>query len=286
MEHDNEIAFSDWQSRLLPYAYNILGDSMEAEDVVQEVLSHYLLNPADHIQKPLHYLVKSVINRSITEKKKIQVRKEKYRGEWLPAPVSTEEGIYRHADRNSIINYSLLLLLERLNAKERAAFILKETFDFAHHEIADVLETSEENSRQLYKRARKKLEPDIDGVLTMSPESKATIESLTDAILQADVDRLKLLLSNDVRSISDGGEKVKAARNIISGKDHVAKFLQAIYGKYLVPNTKYQFTTLNRLPAILFRSDGKVYRCMLFDIQENVIQGIYIVVNPDKLHAL
>src|SRR6266516_2557937 len=141
-----ESQFAEFQSALLPFAYNILGDSMEARDVVQEILNHYFLSDTDHIQNPKAYLVRSVINKSITEKKRIQTEKKKYLGEWLPVPVNQEAGIYQLADRDRIINYSLLVLLERLNPKERAVFILVETFDFSHKEVAEVLNTTVENS--------------------------------------------------------------------------------------------------------------------------------------------
>jgi RNA polymerase sigma factor (sigma-70 family) len=278
--------FAEFQSALLPFAYNILGDSMEAKDVVQEILNHYFLSDTGHIQNPKAYLVRSVINRSITEKKRIQLEKKKYTGEWLPAPVNQEAGIYQLADRDRIINYSLLVLLERLNPKERAVFILIETFDFAHKEVAEVLDTTIENSRQLYKRARQKLEPDIHKPIILNEQSKIVIEKLTEAILMADVEKVKQLLSDDVRSISDGGNKARAARKILIGRDHVARFLQAIYGKYLPEDSESYITQINHRPAIIFKQNGAVYRCMIFEIREGAIDTIYIIVNPDKLLSI
>ena len=83
----------------------------------------------------------------------------RYGDEWLPEPIATEE-----ADKavrlNDIAAYSLLILLEKLNPKERAVFILKEGFDYAHEEIADVLSTTVESSRQLLSRAKRKLDKD------------------------------------------------------------------------------------------------------------------------------
>jgi len=77
-----------------------------------------------------------------------------------------------------------------------------------------------------------------------------------------------------------------AARKVLSGKANVSKFLQALYGKYFPEGATYTFTTLNSRPAIVFRFGGQVYRCMVFEIREGVIMGIYILVNPDKLHGL
>jgi RNA polymerase sigma factor (sigma-70 family) len=279
--------FDGFQAKLLPFAYNILGTSMEAEDVVQEILNDYYLKNTDHIQNPSAYLTRSVINRSITEKKRLQLLKKKYMGEWLPVPINPEVGIYQHADRKHIINYALLVLLERLNPRERAVFILKETFDFAHKEVAELLETTVENSRQLYKRAQEKLEPGTRKSHTIDEHSKWTIKELTEAIAQADIEKVKQLLSAEVHLTSDGGEKVSAARKVVIGKDHVARFLQAVYGKYLMPGTVTEVTEINHCPAIIFKHDGLLYRCIIFEIDNtNSVENIFIIVNPDKLQSL
>jgi hypothetical protein len=265
--------FDGFQAKLLPFAYNILGTSMEAEDVVQEILNDYFLKNTDHIQNPSAYLTRSVINRSITEKKRLQLLKKKYMGEWLPVPINPEVGIYQHADRKHIINYALLVLLERLNPRERAVFILKET--------------TVENSRQLYKRAQEKLEPGARKSHTINEHSKWTIKELTDAIAQADIEKVKQLLSAEVHLTSDGGEKVSAARKVVIGKDHVARFLQAVYGKYLMPGTVTEVTEINHCPAIIFKHDGLLYRCIIFEIDDtNSVENIFIIVNPDKLQSL
>lgn len=281
-----ELQISRYQSKLLPYAYNILGDFMEAEDVVQEALNKYYLDPNDHIEKPENYLIRSVINRSINQKKLLRNKKELYPGEWLPTPVFTEEGIYSKADRGQILNYSLLVLLEKLNPRERAVFILKESFDFSHKEIADILEIATENSRQLLKRAKQKLGSPAGSSFEVKDKNAAPVKQLTEAILQADVEKVKFLLSADIQSISDGGPNVSAAKNIITGKDHVSKFLKAIFNKYLPASAKIVFATVNHKPAIIYTYEGRIFRCAIFELKGETIDKIFIVVNPDKLKHL
>ena len=283
---DFETQFRQFRGRLLPYAYNILGDSMEAEDVVQEVLNNYFLGPTDHIQTPQNYLIRSVINRAINEKKKQKVRLAEYPGHWLPIPVSAEEGVYKNADRSKILHYSLLVLLERLSPKERAVFILKESFDFSHGEVAEMLDVTIENSRQLFKRARQKLEPDIRRPFSSEQGGESILQQLTDSILKADIDKVKQLLSDDVKMVSDGGPNTSAARNIISGKEDAYKLLKAIYGKYFPGGSSIAFTNFNHRPAILYRKDDVTYRCIVFEIEKNLIQRMYIIVNPDKLQQI
>lgn len=284
--NDFETQFRKFRGKLLPYAYNILGDSMEAEDVVQEILNNYFLGPSDHIQTPENYLIRSVINRSINEKKKQKVRLAEYPGQWLPIPVNTEEDVYQYADRSKLLHYTLLVLLERLNPKERAIFILKESFDFSHSEVAEMLNVTVENSRQLYKRAKQKLEPDIHYSLSTDQSGEYILHQLTESILQADIEKVKQLLSDDVKMVSDGGPKTSAARNVISGKDDASKLLKAIYGKYFPEGSCIEFTSFNHQPAILYKKDSVTYRCILFEIGNGLIQRMYIIVNPDKLQRI
>lgn len=285
MPNSIETQYLKYKKQLVPYAYNIIGDSLAAEDVVQEILNAYFLNDRAHIQEPDKYLMRSVINRSINAKKTINAKKQQYIGQWLPVPVHTDEDIYRGMDKQHILDYSLLVLLERLNPRERAVFILKESFDFEHSEIAEVFDMTAENSRQLYKRGRQKLEagglrPSADTVAT-----DATLKKLTDAILRADVEDVKALLAAHVQSYSDGGG-VKAARNIIIGRDHVSKFLKALYGKYFHPGTMVTLEELNHSPALVFRLGDLIYRCIVVDIRDGVIENVYIITNPSKLRSL
>lgn len=147
---------NDYQKQLFPYAYNILGSAEDAKDVIQDVMSAYWSGGRTDIEDTRNYLIKSVINRSITFKEK----RQKQQGQapvWLPEPVATEDAADRNTYLNEILSYSLMILLERLTPTERAVFILKESLDYTHKEIADVLGITEEHSRKLLSRAKEKL---------------------------------------------------------------------------------------------------------------------------------
>ena len=275
-----------YRAKLLPYAYNILGDVLAAEDVVQDVLNRYFLNTQEHVKHQDNYLIRSVVNGAINQKNLLRNQKEEYLGEWLPTPVFSEEGIYSGMDSSKKINYALMVLLEALNPRERAVFILKETFDFSHAEIADLLEMSVDNSRQLLKRSKEKLELNTLPSVSVSDARYIALKKLTDAILEADIEKITHLLSEDVQCISDGGNKVNAARKVLTGQLRVRKLLQAIYGKYLLEGSTLAYTSVNNSPAIVYRKGSLLYRCIVFEMEEDVVQKVFIIVNPDKLKAL
>jgi len=285
-QKDLQSLLAHYQSKLISYAYNIVGDSLEAEDLVQEVLNNYILRSDEHIKKPESYLVRATINKSINRKQLLRNQMEEYPGNWLPTPVSTEENIYEAIDRNRVINYSLLVLLERLTPKERAVFILKKSYEYSHEEIGDILNIKTENSRQLLKRGQQKLKDANISPTAFPAENSEMLEQLAQAILNNNIGKVKNLLSEGIKTTSDGGPKVSAARNVLIGHDRVIKLLQAIYGKYLPEGSTSQLATINHQPAIVYKYNGSIFRSIVFEISNSKITDIYIVVNPDKLKKL
>jgi uncharacterized protein YbjT (DUF2867 family) len=77
-----------------------------------------------------------------------------------PEPVLTADGALgplETAEQRDAVSLAFLLLLERLNARERAVFVLREAFAYEHREIAAILGVSEAGSRQLLSRARRRV---------------------------------------------------------------------------------------------------------------------------------
>ncbi|KAF5278912.1 hypothetical protein FQR65_LT15508 [Abscondita terminalis] len=125
--------------KLFPYAYNILGNIDDCQDVIQDVLIKFNEKGVSSISNQNAYLIKSVINQAINlKKKKDRQRQQKIT---LPEPIVTNQGESK-IELDEILNYSMFVLLDTLNTKERAVFLLKEAFDYEHDEIAEILEIS------------------------------------------------------------------------------------------------------------------------------------------------
>jgi RNA polymerase sigma-70 factor (ECF subfamily) len=272
----------DYQQILFPYAYNILGSAEDAKDAIQDVLSNYVETPRKGVENEKNYLIKSVINHSINLRNR---RKKVSYGEvWLPEPVATEL-----ADTNinlkDIVSYSLLILLEQLNPKERAVFILKEGFGYSHQEISAVLSGTVELSRKLLSRAKSKLSQSKHPVnLHREPVPSEILERYVNTIRGGDTERLEDLLAEDITFYADGGGKVNVVKKICTGIHEVADLLVYVYHKFEV-NARIIATTVNHQPALLFYVDGKILSCQVLGISpvSGEIYQISTVVDPDKL---
>lgn len=275
----------DIRNLLTTYAYNILGSYEDAKDIVQDAyLKFYKIEDNDSIENKKSYLVRTVINLAINLKKRKNKLLSQYPGEYLPEPVATEKAD-TNIVRQDILSYSLMVLLDKLNAKQRAVFILKEAFEYDHKEISELLHITEENSRRMLSRAKKELK---NPRMVVNPAGhKADIEKYLQVIYNGDVEELENLLHDDISIISDGGGKVPALMRPLYGKSPVAKFLVGIFRKfYSRTDTQVQKTNINHQPGLLLYKNEELSVCQVFEFDNGNISRIYFVRNPDKLRSL
>jgi RNA polymerase sigma factor (sigma-70 family) len=270
------------QRILFPYAYNILGSAEDARDVIQDVLSDYVARHREGIEDEKNYLIRSVINRAINAKK----RKKKVIGQseiWLPEPVATDDAADRNLYLKDILSYSLMVLLEKLHATERAVFILKESFDYTHLEIAQVLSITEEHSRKLLSRAKAKLFKPGSGAKDRDAHASVLLERYMDAIQRRDTLQLESLLSEEVVHYADGGGKVQVVKKVSIGSTEVAEFLIMAYHRFQAQMTM-RLIRVNHQTAFAFYNGDQLVVCQVFHIdKDGKIFQISSVLDPEKL---
>lgn len=274
----------EYYKKLLTYAYNIVGSYEDAKDLVQDVLEKYITLDKSNIRHESNFLIKSTINHAINFKTR-QSKREVF-GEWLPEPVSFENADTKLI-KDETATYTMLVLLEHLNPKERAAFILKEGFNYSHSEIAELLEISTENSRQLLSRANKQLKG--GKYLPQKQHSSIHTETLgkyQSALAQGNIRELEHLLVSDIKLNADGGTKVQVIKGTEVGKTATATLLVYVQQQFLL-DKKFSFQFFNHQPAICFWDDDKLYNCHILQLNnDGLIQEIYSIVDPEKLKNL
>lgn len=148
--------FTAHRPRMFGLAYRLLGSAEEAEDVVQDAYLRWSGADRQAIEHPGAWLARVVTNLCLNRLTSARVQREAYVGPWLPEPVFTQDGSLgplESAEQRDAVSTALLVLLERLTPTERAVYVLREAFDYGHRDIAGVLNLSEANCRQLYRRA-------------------------------------------------------------------------------------------------------------------------------------
>jgi RNA polymerase sigma-70 factor (ECF subfamily) len=190
------------------------------------------------------------------------------------------------AEQRELVSVAMLALMERLNPAERAAFVLREAFAYSHAEIADLLDTSEANARQMHRRARQRLDRATPRFRPDPALWRALVERFLDAARGGDVSALVAMLADNARSTADGGGQVGAARRPVFGRDRVARYLAGAFSRPIA-DVRLDFDAeINGEPAVLGFVGSTLAGVLFFEIDGDVVTELRVVANPDKLRFL
>jgi len=291
--------FEALRPRLFSIAYRMLSSASEAEDVVQDAFLRYDQGRPVELRSPAAWLAAVVTNLCLDRLRSARAQRERYVGPWLPEPVLTGAeaangtatgagmlGPLETAEQRESVSFAFLLLLERLNPRERAVFVLREAFAYGYDEIAEILGLSEANCRQVFHRARQHVSEERVRFEPSPRRRRELVERFIAAAEGGDLAALEALFAEDVTVWSDGGGKATAARRPLVGVADVLRFLSGLAtGKYAGTFT-FRTAELNGMPAMLVVLDGKVDTACTFDVEGGRISAIRAVRNPDKLAFL
>ena len=281
---DRAARFDALRPHLTGIAYRMLGSLSEAEDQVQETYLRWHRAELADPGAAKAWLTTTLTRLCIDHLRSARIRREDYVGQWLPEPLIADHGpdAVARLETAEALSMALLMVLENLGAQERAAFLLHDVFDYDYETVAGILGTNATNCRQIAKRARERLRRDRPRFAAGEAEQIRLRDGFLKACMNGDMDGLMALLADDVTSTSDGGGKIKAALNPITGADKVARFLLGLLAK-APPGLTWEPAAVNFEPGILVCLDGRLFGSISFDVADGRIQGIAIVVNPDKL---
>jgi RNA polymerase sigma-70 factor (TIGR02957 family) len=281
--------FVSYRSRLFGLAYQMLGEAGEAEDVVQDAYLRWTLRGPAGVDYPSAWLMKVVTNLCLNRLASARSRRETYVGAWLPEPVLTGDGAlgpFESTQQRESVSFALLTLMERLTPTERAVFVLREAFDYTHRQIAEILDISPTNCRQLHARARMHVGDPRPRFVADRAQWRKLAERFLAAAQGGDVAALQELLAADVKSTADGGGRVGGARRTVVGRDRVSRYLAGAVSRRTPPGIELFLAEVNAGPAVLGFADGVLAGVMAFEIDNGQITAVHIVANPDKLTYL
>jgi RNA polymerase sigma-70 factor (TIGR02957 family) len=281
-ELDDAVAvFSAVRRRLFGIAYRMLGTASEAEDIVQDVWVRWQTYDRSTVRDPAAFLATAATRLSINVLQSAHSRRETYIGPWLPEPVNTADDPALGAERGEALGFAMLLLLEKLTPTERAAYILREAFDYPYEQIAQIVQLKEPATRQLVSRARKKLSTERRAPV-VSTEQRRLLAAFLQAAQSGDVTALEELFASDVVSYSDGNGAKLAARIPVNGRSRVAKFVAAFSGHFWAGKT-IDWVELNGQHAVTLTENGTVTTALTMTVGDDGIQQLMWMMNPDKL---
>jgi RNA polymerase sigma-70 factor (ECF subfamily) len=288
MRDDDVAAFEDVRPALMGLAYRILGSSADAADAVQDTYVAWHQADRASIRSPRAWLITVCSRRCVDLATAASRARVDYVGTWLPEPVHTtsEDTPEEQVALASSVTTAFLLLLERLTPKERAAYVLREVFDFEYPQVAGALELSEAACRQLVARARRNVGRPAVRHHTPPARQRELLDAFRGAIHGRAPDAFARLLADDVALTADGGGRVAAVLETLAGPVDVLEFVGCRLAEYW-RELKLVESELNAGAGLEIWDDGELSATVSFDLDNGgLIRHIFIVRNPDKLERL
>jgi RNA polymerase sigma-70 factor (ECF subfamily) len=262
-----EQAWSDNRRHLLDIAFRMLGNLSEAEDVVQEGFTRLVRVDLDEIDDVRGWMV-VVVSRLCLDRLRASSRHPVAPVDALDErPSAPAAAAADPADRVTLddtVRIAMHVVLERLSAAERTAFVLHDVFQYPFEAIAEIVGRSPSACRQLASRARRAVRDEaLPARFVVEPvEQRRITERFIAACTTGDMDALLAVLDPDVSGEGDGAPRpIVGRRNVSRGVMH-----------YLGPNSG---TTLLSLPGI---GDGTVVALL-----DGVVAAVVTLTIGDEL---
>ncbi|WP_431219242.1 RNA polymerase sigma-70 factor [Leifsonia xyli] len=276
--------FAAARPRLFGIAYRMLGTVADAEDIVQDTWERWQNTDRSVVREPAAFLATTTTRLAINQAQSARVRRESYVGPWLPEPVDTSADPLLGAERGEALEFAVLVLLETLSPTERAAYVLREAFDYPYPQIAEIIQGSEASARQLVSRARKHLAEQRQVREVDHQEQKRMLEAFLEAAQSGDIAELERIFTADIVSYSDGGGLARASRIPVLTRETVAKYVHAFHDRFWVGSI--HLVEANGAPAAVLVRDGAVVAFVALDVTADGIRRLQWVLNPEKLERL
>lgn len=285
MGDKNEL-FQQARPKLFGLAYRMLGTRMDAEDLLQDCWERWNATDTSSVENPDAWLTAVITRLGIDRQRSLHARREDYTGPWLPEPLvsmgaqSSEDILELAGD----LSLAFLVAMERLGPDQRAAFILREVFDYSYEEIAGLLGKSVIASRKLVSRARVRVRKSRPRY-SVTPEQERLVASrFANALMGEDRDGFVRLMAEQVRWIADGGGNVSAASRTVQGIRATSRLAMGLV-RHWGERLKATVEVINGKPGVVLWLDGRIQAAIELETDGTHILGIYSVVNPEKLKS-
>jgi RNA polymerase sigma-70 factor (ECF subfamily) len=194
-------SFEAVRPRLFGIAYRTLESAADADDVVQDAWIRWQGTDRDQVRDAAAFLATTTKRLALNVAQSARARRETFFEPWHPEQVDAQADPTLGAERREGLEVALRTVSEKLSGSERAAYVLREAFDYPYRQIADVLATSEANARQLVARARVRLAGGRRRHVSAA-ELQQLVDAFVDAAQTGDLMTFERLLAADLETSS------------------------------------------------------------------------------------
>lgn len=173
-----------------------------------------------------------------------------------------------------------------LSPIERAVFLLREVFECDYSEIARIAEKSEENCRQILRRARERIAGRDPRFEVSVEQQEAVLREFLSATATGDLDRLAKALAGDATLICDGENLGAAAPPPIHGAAAIFDFLTSRIRTLLSAGAQFTQSCFGEVPLLLAYREEKLVKALALVLRAGHVHTIYLVNCPVRLRSI
>jgi RNA polymerase sigma factor (sigma-70 family) len=281
--------FEEARHHLKAVAYRMLGSTGEAEDAVQEAWIRLTRSESEKIENLSGWLTTVVArvcldtlrSRKSRREESLEQKHSDITGEGWGNP----EAEFMVADS---VGPALLVILDTLTPTERIAFVLHDLFNLSFEDIAPIIDRTEEATRQLASRARRRVRG-VEAPLADAQRQQEMVAAFLTASREGNFEALIRLLHPDVVLRADSTAVKIAELNKAKG---APQFQPEMKGAKLVAETMKgkasgaQLVLVNGLAGATWAPGGKPVVAFCFALRDGMISSIDIVMDPKSLSKI
>jgi len=271
--------FTELRPSLYAVAYHMLGNSGDAEDMVQETFLRWRASDAQ-VRFPKAFLTTIVARLCLKHLESRRVRRE----EPLGLEAGKAEPLDAHTQLADALSDALLVMLQALTPLERAVYLLREVFDCEYGDIAATVEKTEENCRQILLRARKQVASRRHRYEIKPQEQERMVKHFVQAAAGGDRAGLIRALADDASLVCDGSDVGKGPLSIHGAREVATMILQRASG-WLSDEASIQPLTFQGCEGIIACRDGRPLGSLLLSIRDGAIGSVHMITCPVRLRS-
>jgi RNA polymerase sigma-70 factor (ECF subfamily) len=279
--------FTELRPGLMKLARHMLGTEVEAEDVVQETYLRWERVAGGEVRSPKAFLTTIVTRLCLNHLKLARVRLEHGDAPLVLENLSSEtRSPAEQAEFADALADALTNVLANLSPTERAVFLLREAFEFDYVEIALVVDRSEENCRQILRRARERIAANQFSVPRAQEPNRRVVSEFLNAAETGQFEPLLQLLSEGAALAPAPADLSKPAPSLIYDPEMLCQTLSKALGQMRNDSDRFVLFPIGNDYACVARSGRTAKAAIVLRLLEQKVVAVRLVSCPALLNRL
>ena len=279
--------FTELRPALLKLARRILGSEAEAEDMVQEAYLRWTQSTAGEVRSPKSFLATIVTRLCLNHLALARVRLEHEDASLLLENLSSAaRSPAEHAGLADAVSDAFTTVLGRLSPTERAVFLLREAFELDYGDIASVVDRSDENCRQILKRARERIAANGFSALPAREQDRRVVSEFLNAAETGELGRLQELLAEGAALAPAPADLSQPAPPLIHDREMLFQTLGNALARMRKVSDDLVVFPIGQDYACVAVSGTTAKSAILLSVNEQKVAAVRLVSCPVLLHEL